>query len=294
MSGKIKILALICAAAWAVLLAGIPSGSAASDLCCGNYAGTPLKAVFSNSYTELGVTYTSNIFNDVPGYCYQCLAAGDSCVYLFRQQGHAGIWVSKADSGRYVQMRFDGEKKTPTDPACALNAYFIDGTGINGDRAAGFMFRTTAGYTGSRNEAGELVLTSMSANLRLGDMSLGQVSYCNTWIDFSVADDPTTPSCRDPKTGIDKCDESQDAYHVAGDPVKVSCESVGGKRGWVIRPIHEPFWIYTPVKVKKTIIWNKSYSAVGTEWRDIWSDGHSTICHHGKFYFPFELIFEQL
>jgi hypothetical protein len=295
MSGKIKILALICVAALAVLLAGIPSGSSAGDLCCGNYVGKPLRAVFSNSYKykDSGPTYYSNIFNDVPGYYYQCLAPGDSCVYLFRG-GHAGIWVTKADSGRYVQMLFDGEKETPTDASCALNAYFIDATGINEARAAGFMFRTTAGYTESSNEAGELVLMSMGANLVLGNMVPGQTAYCNTWIEFSVADDPTTPSCRDPKTGIDKCNEAQDTYHIDGSPVKVSCESVGGKRRWVIRPIHEPFWIYTPVKIKKTITWNKSYSAVGTEWRDIWSDGHSVTCHHGKFYFPFELIFEEL
>ena len=297
MSGKIKILALIGVAALAVLLAGIPPGNSAGDLCCGNYVGTPLKAMFYNSYTELGVTYTSNIFNDVPGYYYQCLAPGDSCVYLFAQQGHAGIWVTKADSGRYVQMLFDGEKETPTDTACALNAYFIDATGINGDRAAGFMFRTTAGYTGSEDANGELVLTSTGANLVLGNMVPGQTAYCNTWIEFSVADDPTTPSCPSYIRGkqiIDKCDESQDTYHIDGSPVKVSCESVGSKRRWVLRPIHQPFWIYTQVKIKKTITWNKSYSAVGTEWRDIWSDGRSVTCHHGKFYFPFELIFEEL
>ena len=289
MSGKIKIGTLICAVVSILLLARIPSGGTGGDLCCGNYVGKPLKAVFSNSYTELGVTYTSNIFNDVAEYYYQCLAPGDSCVYLFRA-GHVGIWVSKADSGRYVNMTFDGEKNNPSGDTCAKNAYFIDEIGINRDRAAGFMFRTTAGYAGSVNEAGELVLTS-GVSISPGSMAPGQTAYFNTWIEFDVADDPTTPD--DPATPEIENDESVDQYHVEGSPVKVSCESAGGgKRRWIIRPIYEPFWIYTPIKVKKTVTWDKSYSSVGTEYRDIWSDGSSS-CNHGKFFFPFELILEE-
>jgi hypothetical protein len=289
MSGKIKIGGLVFAAALFVLLGRVPSGGAAPDLCCGNYVGKPLRAVFSNSYTELGVTYTSNIFNDVTDYNYQCSAPGDSCVYLFRA-GHAGIWVTKADSGRYVNMKFDGEKNYPSGATCAKNAYFIDEIGIDRDRAAGFMFRTTGGYTGSRNEAGELILTG-GTSISPATMVVGQTAYFNTWIEFNVADDPNTPD--DPATPEIENDESLDQYHVEGSPVKVSCESAGGgKRRWVVRPIHEAFWIYTPIKVKKTVTWDKSYSSVGTEYRDVWSDSYSS-CNHGKFYFPFELIFEE-
>jgi hypothetical protein len=285
MSGKIKILGLVCAAALAILLAGISLGAPPDDPCGGHYVGEGLKAVFSSSYYEDGnpVPFDCNIFNDLPGYYYQYQVSGGDCVFLFRA-GHIVVGVNKDSNNpydRYVNMRFLGNKLDPGDSSCG-NAYFMDNMGINGARAAGFTFRTTGGFVGSRDDNNELVLTSTGVRLNFGAMSPGQTLYCSIWVTFSVVDDPDT---------ID-VNEALDSYDLGQQPVKVYYGLRDNQLKWVITPITEDYWIYTVTKKGKTITTKKTEYPGGTLYRDIISNGRIG-CNHGTFYFPFELILER-
>jgi len=281
MSGKIKILGLVCVAVLAVLFAGVSLGTLPDDPCGGHFVGEGLRALFSESYNEGGVTYNSSIFNDVPGYFYKYQVPGGDCVFYFRA-GQIEVGVDKSRNGRYVNIRFDGTKENP-EPLYCGKPYFIDGTGIDFNRAATFIFRTAGGFTGSRDDNGQLVLTGTGGRLDLGAMSPGQTSFCSIWVTFSVADDPSTAY-----------NESLDFYDFEQTPVKVYYGLVDGTLKWVIRPIAEPYWIYTEIKKGNKVIGvDKSYYSLGTLYRFILSNARS-LCKHGTFYFPFELILERL
>jgi hypothetical protein len=287
MSGKIKIRGLVCATALIFLFAGISFGQkkGSQDPCGGHYVGEGLKAVFSESYTDIDplhpgstMTYYSNITNDIPGVYYEYWVPGGDCVFLFRN-GHIVVSPNTSVNGRHVNMSFVGIPKIPSPTYCG-KAYFLDGTPI---QPTGIVFRSGGGYTGSRKPNGDLVLNAMGINPNLAGMLPGETLYCDfgAWT-FTVEDDPSTPSY----------DESLDTYMFETRPVSVYYGMVDGKLRWVFRPIPEAFWIRVETKIKKTVtVTETPYE--NSMYRQIISNGRSS-CNHGTFYFPFELILERL
>jgi len=282
MSGKlIKIAGVIGVFALAVLGAGPAPVQQSNDPCGGHYVGDGLKGHFSTQYMEAGILYQSAITNDIESYDYAYRIPDGDCVFYFRE-GHIGLAVEKLRNGRYVNIRFDGEKKTTTGAACAPNPYFLsDDLGINGDRAKRFFFRTTGGFTWFRDSQGKLILRPMYDNLDFEAMTPGQTAYCYITSNFTIMDVSTTPY-----------DESVDVYDIELHPVKVEYGLVDGTLKWVIRPIAEPYTIRIETKVKKTVVVTET-SFSDSMWRTVISN-HRTNCVHGLFYFPFELILEKL
>jgi hypothetical protein len=286
MSGKIKIGGLVVASALVVLGAWFAFGQASQDPCGGHYAGEGLKALFSDTYIDIdpsnpGSTklYYSNITNDFPDY-YQYKVPGGDCVYWYRN-GHIVVSPNTSVNGRYVNMTFEGTpaKPQPTSPPCG-KAYFLNGTPM---QPTGIVFRSGGGYTGSRKANGDLVLTAMGINPNMLGMSPGQTLYCDfgAWT-FTVADDPST-----------EYKENMDYYSFEMRPVSVYCTMVNGKKRWIFRPIPESFWIRVETKKGNKVIGATETQYTDSMYRTIGSNGYSS-CYHGSFYFPFELIIEQL
>jgi hypothetical protein len=284
MCGKIKVLVLAFVATVALLIAGGSSGQVSQDPCGGHYAGEKLKALFSESYVEAGVTYNSSITNDVTGLYYEYWVPGGDCVFLFRN-GHIVVRPHTAVNGRYVNMAFitgTPPPKPATVPPCG-NTYFMDGTG-NPFGIKDFYLRTGGGYTGSRNANGDLVLLAQGINPNMTAMLPGDTIYCDLVISFWVYDDANT-------SGYDE--SVLDSYMVESRPVSIYCELFEGKTRWRFRPIPEAFLVRIETWKGKNLISVTETQSDNSMYRKITSNGRSS-CNHGWFYFPFELIVERL
>jgi hypothetical protein len=177
MSGKIRIGGLVLAAALIILFAGVSFGQ---DPCGGHYVGTGLKAMFLAQYGVPTCTEDGgcNVLNDTEGVYYQYFVPGGDCVYLFKA-GH--VIVGIGNSGRHVVMNF--EQTSAGEAGCEALPFVTCNT-------QEFMLTTGFGFTASRNEDGELVLTSTNVRLNFGGMKAGNTYYCQTSIKFRVANDP--------------------------------------------------------------------------------------------------------
>ncbi len=263
MSGKIKIIYLVCAAALTLLLSGIFFGQASEDPCGGHYAGEGLKAKFESLYgASICNNGSCNVLNDTEGMYYQYMVPGGDCVFLFRA-GH--VFVGIGNSGRHVFMKFD---QTIDGPECPPIPY---GTSNSQE----FTLRTDVGFKASRgyqNDPDVLVLTSTNARLNFGAMTPGLTYYCQTSIKFKVPGDPTLYQ-----------------HHFQS---KVYYGYVEGVLRWVITPINEPYYVYLVTKVGKKLIpvdpptWHESsvYAEIGSD----------TCDYYGTYCFPFKLILERL
>ncbi len=290
MSGKIRIYGLVFGAVLIALFAEISLGQASKDPCGGHYVGQGLKAKFLNWYTENGITYESNIINDLEGVWYQYQVPGGDCIFLFRR-GHiiAGI---EGYSGRSVAMHFD-QTKTIVVPDFMKDLLIfpgktqqrwklIDGqwqlVNVDFERAIKFKMKLAYKSAATRNDPnypGELVLTGAGFGLNFGEMTPGETLYCADGVTFTIEGDP-----------LEYAFNSQ---------VKVYYGELSeGGLGWEVTPIHEFFWFLTYKKVwidKKNYILIPEYTPQNTSlYQGISSD---TCDDYGEFYFPFKLILQR-
>ncbi|MDH4272866.1 MAG: hypothetical protein OEW18_12920 [Candidatus Aminicenantes bacterium] len=283
MSGKIKILGLVLAAALAVLFAGISPGTPVDDPCGGHYVGTGLKAMFLSEYgipdpqnPGSTITFNSNITNDIPGVYYQYMVPGGDCVFLFKA-GHVIVGIDKLRSNRYVAMQFDN---TPGDGTGCTPPYFmVDGIGINYERAGTFTIKLINEFIASEGsgEHSGLVLTPTGARLNFGAMQAGQTAYCDMGVSFALDGDANV--------------------YAFNSQAKVSYGLVDGVLRWEVTPIHEDYWIhiYVTKKVGKKIVvvtddWTLHETSLDQSIRSDTCPGG----YDGTFYFPFKLILERL
>lgn len=290
--GALGVLAFGMAVLAAVAFIGASAGDLADDPCGGHYVGQGLKASYSSSYLDRGVTYNSAFLNDlyiegseppVPVY-YEYRIPDGECVFYYRR-GHIHLGINVARAGRFVNMIFEGTPDHP-DPAypeislCAPNPYFI---AMGQANTSEFHFRTTGRLDASRDGQGRLVLTGASVTLDLMAMVPGETAYCGIWCDYRIMDDAATETI----------DEDVDQYDLSQEPVQVYCGMIDGVLKWVIRPISETYIMRTVTKAKgKTVIVDSDPSP-NTLWRSVIS-GNRRGCKHGTYFFPFELVLERL
>ncbi len=295
MSGKIKLFGFAGAAALVIVCAGQSFGQANQDPCGGHYVGQALQAKFLSQYTENGITYDSNIANDLEDVWYRYFVPGGDCIFLFRL-GHIVVGIDQSESGRYVAMHFEKDEDIP---ACSDFAFMNDNILFERPRIINnqptyvqfeqvIEFQTMLRYRlalapDNPNDPGKLVLTGGGYDVNFGAMTPGQVMYCADGVTFKVY--PIT----DPENPI--------TYH-QNSQVKVTYReltaSEGGGLGWEVTPIHEPFYYLT---YKKEWIDKRHYNLVPqytyhntSLCRDI---STSTRACGDIYYCPFKLIIKR-
>jgi hypothetical protein len=280
MSGKIRVGALVFAAALVVLGAWFAFGQGApGDPCGGHYVGQGLKATFVNSP---GVY---NIFNDIPTtpYLYP-----QDCVFLYRA-GHVIVGINKARAAhRYVGMKFvytqpPPDPKDPDNP-CYNLPFFMDEIGIDYERAGEFTMKLINEWIASRDYDAlhqGLILTPKNGRLQFGEMTPGQTAYCDLGVSFTLE-----TSLKD--GNIYMFSSLAKVYYGV-------LEETGGL-GWRVTPIDEHVWFltYTTTRVKgKTIVTRNWGEAADTLHQTIQSSSTCPTGYLATFYFPFKLILER-
>ena len=312
MSGKIKIGGLVFAAALVVLGAWFAYGQATQDPCGGHYVGQALQATFLSQYTytdknNITHTYYSNICNDLEDVWYRYFVPGGDCVFLFRG-GHIIVGVNQSGSGRCVAMHLDKveELKDAKGNDCQDFAFMNDGiildersrvidgvpTWVPFEQVVEFQMKLRywlAVAPDNPADTGKLVLTGGGYDVNLGGMTEGETKYCSDAITFIVNPGTFTVDSRNRPIPITYQQNSQ---------VKVTyralSESEGGGLGWVVTPIHEPFYYLTYEKEwidKRHYNLKPVYTPHNTSlYRDI---STSTGDCGDFYYFPFKLIIKR-
>ena len=310
MSGKIKIGGLVFAAALAVLGAWFAFGQANQDPCGGHYVGQALQAKFLSQYTdENGIPRDSNICNEMflEDVWYRYFVPGGDCVFLFNG-GHIIVGVNQSGSGRFVAMHLDKaeELKDANGNDCQDFAFMndgiilderprvIDGAPTNVPFEQVIEFQMNLRYwlavaADNPDDPGKLVLTGGGYDVNLGGMTEGETKYCSDAITFIV----------NPKTfTLDRRNRPIPITYQQNSQVKVTyralSESEGDGLGWVVTPIHEPFYYLT---YKKEWIDKKHYNLLPVYTfhnTSLYRDISTSTGDCGDFYyFPFKLIIKR-